>query len=270
MSVTPAKVLLDKINTLYRSMSLDTNNINAIERDLMLSYIRQLYESFLMNDPAPAKQVEKAVVKEEVPKVEKQIEIPVVKPVESVTKPVVPPPAREDKSLVVEFMPKSGPKPTSTPPPPVRTSPVAEPVQELKPEPPAPQPEPVQPEAPKASPAPPVTFNPVSFSGSEDPKITSLFANEKAADLSSKLAESSIPDIRKSMGINDRLLVIKELFGGENQVFEDAVGILNNLSGFEEAQQYIIHNLIHRYRWATDDKKAAARDFIKLVRRRYK
>ncbi len=269
MSATPAKVLLDKINTLYRSMSLDTNNINAIERDLMLSYIRQLYESFLMNESAPAKQVEKTVVKEEMPKVEKQIEIPVVKPVEFVTKPVEAPPASEDKSLVVEFMPKSGHKhtPTATP---VKPPPVVQPVEESKPEPPAPQPEPLQPEVPRTSPVPPVTFNAASFSGVDDPKISSLFANEKAADLSSKLGEASIPDIRKSMGINDRLLVIKELFGGDNQVFEEAVGILNNLNGFEEAQQYIANQLVHRYRWATDDKKAAARDFIKLVRRRYK
>lgn len=275
MSVTPAKVLLDKINTLYRSMSLDSNNINTIERDLMLSYIRQLYESFLMPETTPSKPAEKTVIREESPKVEKQIEIPAVKPVESVVKPVETPPAK-DKTLVVEFMSKPASKPA--PPvsaPPVKPAPVAEPapvpVAAAKEIPPVPKPEPAAPViVPREEPAPPVTFTPPSFQTVEDPKIAALFANEKASDLSAKLAESSIPDIRKSMGINDRLLATKELFGGDNVIFEEAVGILNNLGSFEEAQQYIINNLVHRFRWATEDKKPAARDFIKLVRRRYK
>lgn len=260
MSLIQAKVLLDKINTLYRSMSLDGSNVNTIERDLMLSYIRQLYESFLLQDAVVTETKEKTPVRPETPKVEKQIEIPVIKPAESVIKPAEAPVVKEDKPLVVEFMSKSNPKPAPPAPPPV-------PVQVVPPAPKAPEPVVPQHTEPVKH---PVYNSPPAFSGSDDTKVNALFSSEKAADLSSRLGELSIPDIRKSMGLNDRQLVIKELFGGDNVVFDEAVALLNGMNSFEQAQQYMTENLVHRYKWTSDDKKSAARDFIKLVRRRYK
>jgi len=47
MDLQQAKILLEKINSLYKGMSMDKNHVASIERDLMLSYIRQLYASFL-------------------------------------------------------------------------------------------------------------------------------------------------------------------------------------------------------------------------------
>ncbi|NJN32900.1 MAG: hypothetical protein HC817_00200 [Saprospiraceae bacterium] len=47
MNLAQAKTTLEKIITLYKTMSADDKNISPIERDLMLSYIRQLYEVFL-------------------------------------------------------------------------------------------------------------------------------------------------------------------------------------------------------------------------------
>ena len=50
MDLTKAKILLDKINRLYRSMSLDEDNVAPIERDLMRDYIKQLYATFLIEE----------------------------------------------------------------------------------------------------------------------------------------------------------------------------------------------------------------------------
>ncbi|MEZ4933421.1 MAG: hypothetical protein R2788_15035 [Saprospiraceae bacterium] len=47
MDLQKSKLLLDKINALYNNMSADRNNVSIIEKDLMKSYIQQLYESFL-------------------------------------------------------------------------------------------------------------------------------------------------------------------------------------------------------------------------------
>lgn len=47
MNLQHVKILLKKINTLNDSLSLDNGPIASIERDLMLSYIRQLYEAYL-------------------------------------------------------------------------------------------------------------------------------------------------------------------------------------------------------------------------------
>ena len=52
MNLSQAKTQLEKIIALYKSMSADEKNISTIERDLMLSYIRSLYENFLDATPS--------------------------------------------------------------------------------------------------------------------------------------------------------------------------------------------------------------------------
>ena len=64
MNLPQAKSLLEKIITLYKTVSADEKNISAIERDLMLSYTRQLYEAFSDSTPSvlAAPKVAQAVV----------------------------------------------------------------------------------------------------------------------------------------------------------------------------------------------------------------
>lgn len=54
MNIQQAQILIEKINALWRSMTTTPGQISAIERDLMLSYIRNLYEAFALEFPAPA------------------------------------------------------------------------------------------------------------------------------------------------------------------------------------------------------------------------
>jgi hypothetical protein len=54
MNIQQAQILIEKINALWRSMTTTPGQISAIERDLMLSYIRNLYETFALEIPAPA------------------------------------------------------------------------------------------------------------------------------------------------------------------------------------------------------------------------
>ncbi len=53
MNIQQAQILIEKINALWRSMTTTPGQISAIERDLMLSYIRNLYETFALEFPAP-------------------------------------------------------------------------------------------------------------------------------------------------------------------------------------------------------------------------
>lgn len=71
MDLQHANVLLEKITALQKSIGLDRGDISPIERDLMLSYIRQLYEAYRIpasNGVAPSVQPVKAVPVVEVPK----------------------------------------------------------------------------------------------------------------------------------------------------------------------------------------------------------
>ncbi len=115
MNLKQAKVLLEKITALQKSMSIDGGDVSSIERDLMLSYIRQLYEAYLALDSnaAPSRKSSK----------KKKAEAP------------PPPPA--PKVQVVEAPP---PPP---PPPPPAPEPKPEPVVSAPPPPPPPPPAPV-------------------------------------------------------------------------------------------------------------------------------
>ena len=79
MDLKKAKVLLEKIESLHRSMSMDNGQVTAIERDLMLSYIRQLYEVYLDGKsaaPASAPARSRPEPEPERPKKPRIIEIP--------------------------------------------------------------------------------------------------------------------------------------------------------------------------------------------------
>ncbi len=239
MNLAQAKTTLEKIITLYKTMSADDKNISPIERDLMLSYIRQLYEVFL--EPAT-------------PSVSTP---PKVTPMPKVTPPLSPEPPLPS---VVEMPPPpivvvQAPPPPQTPPPP--------PVVFQAPPPPKAEPIHVAPPPPFSRPTPPVSYAP-----KVSPEIAALFEETSGKELSDKLSNTPIPDLTKAFGLNDRLLTQNELFGGNKPVFDEAVKDLNNMSSFETARNFLFE-LAARYNWAAnEDRKKQAKAFIKLVRRR--
>lgn len=117
MDLQQAKILLEKINALHKSVSLDNGEVSNIERDLMLSYIRQLYEAYLNveSNTASASRKKAAAPK---PKV---VEAPPV--VEKKVAPPPPPPAPKPEPVVVppppapEPVAKSAPAPQAVPSP---------------------------------------------------------------------------------------------------------------------------------------------------------
>ncbi len=88
-------------------------------------------------------------------------------------------------------------------------------------------------------------------------------------ELSDRLSRSPIKDLRKAFAINERMLVINDLFGGNYEKFNETLDILNTKYSFEEAKSYIIRHLIDTYQWLDEEKSEQAIEFIKLVERRY-
>lgn len=83
-----------------------------------------------------------------------------------------------------------------------------------------------------------------------------------AEDIGEKLQLQPLADIKSAIGINDKFLFINELFSGSSGEFEATVGLLNQLSSMEEAQQSL-----EKYGWERENE--TAQSFIKLVSRRY-
>ncbi len=97
-----------------------------------------------------------------------------------------------------------------------------------------------------------------------------LFAFKTTGELSQKLADSRVEDLHKSMGLNDKFLYINELFGGNSTRFKQAIDHFNTeCRDLDDAREYIERELIQTFRWLTPLKTSLAKDFIKLLRRRY-
>ena len=235
MDLQQAKIILNKINALYKNLSSDEANIASIEKELMRSYITQLYEAFLdVDQAAPTKKKVKKT------KVVEDPEFEVVEPKakrKPAKKEYVPPKIIEIPDSLKDLSTEEPPAPA-----------------------PKPKPEPVKPKpAPTPSPRP-STKNVVN--------IDSLLEHKQATELSEKLSERPIRDLTKALSINDRLFFMNELFAKNQNALTAALEHLNQYTRLEEAKPYL-SELADQYDWLDKEKKDTATNFIKLVRRRY-
>ena len=97
-----------------------------------------------------------------------------------------------------------------------------------------------------------------------------LFETATSPENAGKWGSTPIADLGKSIGLNDKISMIKELFSDDQHAFNNALIQLNNIGGFEQAKDYMMRNLITVYNWNQGTKVERAQQFINLVRRRYK
>ncbi len=246
MDLQKTKILLEKVTALYKSMSADAQNVSSIERDLMKSYLQQLYDIFL-HAPSDVANAEPTPV--EVFKTTPKITLNKIK--------------SDDNTPRVKTDIKEAPPRPAPPPPPPAPVPEPAPVVEKKEAPvvevPKAQPEPIVPQPAAATPTP----------RANNEEMEDLFHFPSARELSEKLSELPITDIKKEMGLNERILTVNELFGGDQASFDATIATLNQLKSFDEAKDYLIRNVSRKYDWLAKDKVSKAKIFIKLVKRRY-
>lgn len=239
MNIKKIEKQLKKLNQLFDAIKED-GTISPIERDLMLSYIRGLYEKVLI--PQSASSDEKPIAKPS--KVKEKAE-----------------------SVVAE---ETAPAPSST------SNPIANVVlQEVS--------EANQSNAdkipvsntPVQDTIPPVQERATAFEAPAPPKMQTpqelmdLFTFESTNELSDKLSRAPITDLTKSMGINEKIFTVQELFGGDSALFSKAMETMDKFSSLDQARDYLIENVAIDQNWAADNKVKKAANFIKLVSRRY-
>ncbi len=91
--------------------------------------------------------------------------------------------------------------------------------------------------------------------------------NEQKTELAHKLKEAPIKDLRKAIGINDRFVFIKELFRGDEAVYERSIKTINNFNIYSEAEYWMNRELKLKFAW--DEDKELVQHFYTLVRRRF-
>jgi hypothetical protein len=248
MNLERANILLEKIQVLLKSLSMSPNNIAPIETDLMRSYIRQLYEIFL--DEGHTALVPQATrptgvaQKEETPKpvvVERKMtEQP------QAEEPPVPMERVQERIRVQREKESAAPKISELPPA----------LQEVTVE-------------KKETPKPPVHTVEAMTSSEVSSELEELFEVSSAKELSEKLSQLPIPDLTKAFGLNEKIFTINELFGGDQKFFAEAVNRLNVMTSFAEAKSFLIGHVAGQYDWMSKDRKKKAKEFVKVVRRRY-
>ncbi len=261
--------LLRKIQALLENLR-DQGTMSALERDLLLSYLRDIYAE--IQDSAGNNPV---ITRSNGPQVHQHAISPHSK--ESGTASVTiqeQPVEQTDRqgenvmNQMKEPLPKSEPEPVPSKldfDREAAQSAIADKVME--------KPTAVQ-EDPVAEPAQtPMTATPVvqTETGRKVPVPTliSLFEIRADAELSEKLQSQPLERIESGLGINERILTVNELFGGDHELFRQTVAHLNALEDFGSARDYLLDNIAVRFHWADDNRKAKAQQFIRLVSRKY-
>ncbi len=262
MDFVKTQKLLDKINRLHKTIALDPENIEDIERDLMLSYIQQLYAKYKFNTPAiPQVQTptytEKPIERPAV--VEPTFQQPRPKEANLQKEPSHLSHLAEEERQALEQLKRYAPSEESRRNPKIVTTttvekpPIPKVVKEVKKE--------------------PITtvYKVQSNNTPKEPEeLNKIFESNKVSDLSDKLRQSPISDLTKAMGINEKILTINELFNGDQRAFDMALSKLNSFSNYSEAQDFMSSNLTQKYNWvASKEKQVKAQKFVNLVKRRY-
>jgi len=233
MDKEKARILINKINALYKNIDANTPSVSHLERDLMLSYLRQFYETIALskNQPKPAiseeksesipLNVEQAETKVETSSLERSSAIGISKVVEK----EIP---KEDVTIGNNFVVEP------ITPLPAEILPVAETVKTV-------------------------------YNGD----LNTLFIWQEPSNLAERLASKPLSSLSLStFSMNERLLYTNDLFGKNNAEMEEAIKMLNNLPHFDQAKSFLIQ-LGEQYEWNKEERKEAAKSFINTVRRRF-
>ncbi len=133
--------------------------------------------------------------------------------------------------------------------------------EEPKPE-PAPAPEPLPAPAPKPAPvhAPEPQPQPQRLGDviAKDVKVL----GDKMAVEEQPTAFNRIKEIRKAIGLNDRFLLIRDLFGGDATLYDQTITRLDEFDDLDDCMIYIVEN----FRWNPDS--AGAKLLVSLIERK--
>lgn len=241
MNIKKFRKNLHKINAIIGAEDVA---LNPIEKDLVKSYLLNMYENLDQLDQPKAKNKSKetgderrTLYVEPTPVITEEVEEEKV--IHQKNEPIVEPKSEtilEDKieSPVVEI--------------------VEEVVEEKQP---SPEPEPIAQSVPDAD------------NNTHTRTIDSaLFDFKNGNDISDKLSNLPIADLTRCMGINEYIFTKDELFGGDQNRMVDSLESMNKLSNFNLAK-IELEALALDYNWDSPNKIKKAKNFIQLVRRRY-
>lgn len=92
----------------------------------------------------------------------------------------------------------------------------------------------------------------------QSPQSTTL------ADIQRK---NKIGSIREHIGVNQRYMFIRELFGNDPQEYQQAISELDKRESYVEAFNFLRHEFAQKYRWKMDSEEVV--ELLEIVSKRY-
>jgi hypothetical protein len=99
--------------------------------------------------------------------------------------------------------------------------------------------------------------------------VEELFHFEMGIEISDKLANLPLKTLKGAVGINDKLMIVNTLFQGDMAKYNDLIDRVDKMGDFSQVRQYLQEEIIPRFLWTEEEKVDRARDFIKLINRRF-
>lgn len=110
-----------------------------------------------------------------------------------------------------------------------------------------------------------IPYEPVIFGNMEE-KEDASFELDQPETLGERLQHSSINDLRSAIGINDKFLLVNELFGGSMEKYNRSIENLNDLKTLNGALIYM-NELRIELQWNSNNE--AYKKLLELVHRKY-
>lgn len=246
MDLTKAQRLLLKIQAFLEHGN--GNELSRLEKDLMKSYILQLYDTVTTEEKEThhhdlPKHVEIPTPKVHVPE-HTHVYIPEPPRPEPV-KPFIPEPViMKAKEIPVEIHVPAVEPVVIAPKP--EYFPTAEPVKETTP-----------------------VYKPIPLPTDNAEAMEKLFHIPVNEDLPSRFSHVPIESIESGMGLNERIFTLNELFGGNKGLFDATCTQLNGLSSFSDAKRLLMNGPARQFDWTDPKRIKMAEEFIRIVVRRY-
>lgn len=228
MNINKIEKLHRKIGQLIQSIRED-DAPSAIEKDLLKSYIRNMYEHVLFDKKKDHSGSTEYKTSEVVNQRKEEVKQEVVENSSFSLDQVV------KEEVVSQSIPEPAPIPVTPPPTPQVVEEVVAAIPKV--------------EIPD--------------------ELDELFAHADVSELSDRLSRTPIDDLTRCMGINEKIFTMNELFGGDSSLFNNTMSDLNNLDSLDQAKDYLVEKVALEQGWADPGKIKKADKFIKLISRKY-
>jgi hypothetical protein len=235
MNIDKIERRLKKINSVLEIFKED-NKLTRIEKDLLLGYVRELYDLILLNDEEN--------LQKEIEKIENTI--PTASIIAEIKNPTI------EEEIVIDTKQIDLLKEETLAPIVEVQETLLEPVKQLTDS----------------------ELKVVEQSHSQKTKypqeLEEIFEIDKYADVSEKLGMSKITSIIDAIGLNDKLLMTKELFNGNGELFMTILNKIEKAEHYEIAKSIILDEVAIPMKWVETDKLEKAESLAQLIWRKFK